>query len=94
MKNGRDGEIRTHVNSVPNRVPQPLGYIPHVYPVGQKADDHPSLRNKVGQHLLCDGLNIALAVNCPTAVRLKVEESQLVDVFGEIRVRVDGLKSA
>jgi hypothetical protein len=30
----------------------------------------------------------------PTAVRLKVEENQLVDVFGEICVRVDGLKSA
>jgi hypothetical protein len=29
-----------------------------------------------------------------TAVRLKVEENQLVGVFGEIGVRVDGLKSA
>ena len=29
-----------------------------------------------------------------TAVRLKVEENQLVDVFGEIGVRVDGLKGA
>jgi hypothetical protein len=29
-----------------------------------------------------------------TAVRLKVEENQLVDVFGEICVRVDGMKSA
>ena len=28
-----------------------------------------------------------------TAVRLKVEENQLVDVFGEICVGVDGLKS-
>ena len=29
-----------------------------------------------------------------TAVRLKVEENQLVDVFGRIGVRVDGLKGA
>lgn len=29
-----------------------------------------------------------------TAVRSKVEENQLVGVFGEIGVRVDGLKSA
>ncbi len=29
-----------------------------------------------------------------TAVRLKVEENQLVDVFGEIGVLVDGLKGA
>ena len=29
-----------------------------------------------------------------TAVRLKVEENQLVDVFGEIGVRIDGLKGA
>ncbi len=31
---------------------------------------------------------------CFTVVRLKVEENQLVDVFGEICVRVDGLESA
>jgi len=30
----------------------------------------------------------------PTAVRLKVEENQLVGVFGEIGVCVDGLKGA
>ena len=29
-----------------------------------------------------------------TAVRLKVEQNQLVDVFGEIGVGVDGLKGA
>jgi hypothetical protein len=29
-----------------------------------------------------------------TAVRLKVEENQLVDVFGEIGFHVDGLKGA
>jgi hypothetical protein len=29
-----------------------------------------------------------------TAVRLKVEQNQLVDVFGAIGVRVDGLKGA
>ena len=27
-----------------------------------------------------------------TAVRLKVEENQLVDVFGEIGIHIDGLK--
>jgi hypothetical protein len=31
---------------------------------------------------------------CITAVRLKVEQNQLVDVFGEIGVGVDGLKGA
>ena len=29
-----------------------------------------------------------------TTVRLKVEENQLVDVFGEIGTRVEGLKGA
>ena len=29
-----------------------------------------------------------------TAVRLKVEENQLVDVFGEIGFHIDGLKGA
>jgi hypothetical protein len=29
-----------------------------------------------------------------TAVRLKVEQNQLVDVFGEIGVLIDGLKGA
>ena len=29
-----------------------------------------------------------------TAVRLKVEENQLVDVFGEIGFRIDGLQSS
>ena len=29
-----------------------------------------------------------------TTVRLKVEENQLVDVFGEIGTRFEGLKSA
>jgi phospholipase C len=29
-----------------------------------------------------------------TAVRLKVEENQLVDVFGEIGFQIDGLKGA
>lgn len=35
---------------------------------------------------------------CPlvrhTAVRLKVEQNQLVEVFGKIGVRIDGLKGA
>ena len=35
-----------------------------------------------------------LSLDSLTAVRLEVEENQLVDVFGEIRVRVDGLKGA
>jgi hypothetical protein len=29
-----------------------------------------------------------------TTVRLKVEENQLVDVFGEIGIRIEGLKGA
>ena len=33
-------------------------------------------------------------ISHPTAVRLKVEQNQLVDVFGEIGVLVDGLKGA
>jgi hypothetical protein len=37
---------------------------------------------------------LALLLPSITAVRLKVEENQLVGVFGEIGVRVDGLKSA
>jgi len=31
---------------------------------------------------------------CITTVRLKVEENQLVDVFGEIGIRIEGLKGA
>jgi hypothetical protein len=33
-------------------------------------------------------------MNVGTAVRLKVEQNQLVDVFGEIGVLIDGLKGA
>jgi hypothetical protein len=29
-----------------------------------------------------------------TTVRLKVEENQLVDVFGEVGIRIEGLKGA
>src|ERR1019366_76059 len=38
--------------------------------------------------------SVALAIYSDTAVRLKVEQNQLVGVFGEIGVRVDGLKCA
>ena len=31
---------------------------------------------------------------CITTVRLKVDENQLVDVFGEIGTRIEGLKGA
>ncbi len=34
------------------------------------------------------------AIPASTAVRLRVDENQLLDVFGEIRVLVDGLKGA
>ena len=33
-------------------------------------------------------------INKYTTVRLKVEENQLVDVFGEIRAHIEGLKGA
>jgi hypothetical protein len=44
--------------------------------------------------ILAAGLRYGKYIITLTAVRLKVKENQLVNVFGEIRVRVDGLKSA
>jgi hypothetical protein len=43
---------------------------------------------------LCEQDIFGQAITDITAVRLKVEENQLVDVFGEIGFHVDGLKGA
>jgi hypothetical protein len=39
-------------------------------------------------------LRTGATISYTTAVRLKVEQNQLVDVFGEIGVLIDGLKGA
>jgi len=59
-------------------------------------DFAPSVFRRLGKYIFKQG-KFFLGQNLyypVTAVRLKVEENQLVDVFGEICVRVDGLKSA
>ena len=51
----------------------------------------------MGPSVGSQGSNIVNCRRAPcrsTAVRLKVEENQLVGVFGEIGLRVDGLKGA
>jgi hypothetical protein len=60
------------------------------------ADSSPlSLERRIATRALNASLNRrAPRLSNPTAVRLKVEENQLVGIFGEIGVVVDGLKSA
>jgi hypothetical protein len=43
---------------------------------------------------LRDLIRVVEVIHQDTTVRLKVEENQLVDVFGEIGTRVEGLKGA
>ncbi len=56
---------------------------------------HQYFWDRVSQFCSSDGrAQMITELNWITAVRLKVEENQLVGIFGEIGVPVDGLKGA